>query len=215
MHIERDYSVSVEFLITCFFVVITPGTGMIYTLACTLGYGLRAGLLAALGGTLSIISHIAAAILGLAALLHASALAFQVIKFAGVAYLIYMAYKMLRDKSQFDAEALKPGEKTSRSGFAIVRDGILLNLLNPKLSIFFLAFLPQFIDVKAVNPVADMAMLGGVFMLMTFLVFAIVGLAAASVRDQVLSRPGVMNWLKRGFAVTFVALGARLALTER
>ena len=206
---------SPEFLITSLFVVITPGTGMIYTLACTLGYGFRAGLLAALGGTLSIISHIAAAILGLAALLHASALAFQVIKFAGVAYLIYMAYKMLRDNSQLDADALSETGASKRSGLVIVRDGILLNLLNPKLSIFFLAFLPQFIDVTAADPVADMALLGGIFMLMTFIVFAMVGLAAASVRDQVLSRPAVMNWLKRGFAATFVALGARLALTER
>ncbi len=188
---------------------------MIYTLACTLGFGLRSGLLGALGGTLSIISHITAAILGLAALLHASAMAFQVIKFAGVAYLIYMAYKMLRDKSQLNAQALGHDDAQPRSDFIIVRDGILLNLLNPKLSIFFLAFLPQFVDVNAANPVVDMAMLGGVFMVMTFGVFAIVGVAAASVRDKVLAQPSVMNWLKRGFAATFVALGARLALSEQ
>ena len=206
---------SIEFFITSLFVVITPGTGMIYTLACSLGYGFRAGVLAALGGTLSIISHITAAILGLAALLHASALAFQIIKFAGVAYLIFMAWQMLRDRGALNADDLRAEDKSSRSNLVIVRDGILLNLLNPKLSIFFLAFLPQFIDVSAASPVADMVLLGGIFMLMTFAVFVLVGAAAASVRDQVLSRPSVTNWLKRGFAATFVALGARLALTER
>nr|WP_321458504.1 LysE family translocator [uncultured Cohaesibacter sp.] len=206
---------SVEFLITSFFIVIMPGTGMIYTLMVTLRRGLRMGLLAALGGTLSIISHITAAVLGLAALLHASAMAFQMVKFAGVAYLLFMAYKMMRDKEHFDAEHLAAGPAQKRTAYGVVRDGILLNLLNPKLSIFFLAFLPQFIDPKAASPVLDMIELGAVFMVMTFAVFALVSFAAASVRDKLLSRPAVMAWLKRGFAATFVALGAKLALTQR
>nr|WP_321482928.1 LysE family translocator [uncultured Cohaesibacter sp.] len=204
-----------EFFLTSLFIVITPGTGMIYTLVVTLRRGLRMGLLAALGGTLSIISHITAAVLGLAALLHASAMAFQMVKFAGVAYLLYMAYKMLKDKEQFDAESLDAEPVHGPSALGIVRDGILLNLLNPKLSIFFLAFLPQFVDVNTASPMLDMVELGGVFMVMTLLVFAIVGVAAASVRDKLLSRPAVMAWLKRGFAATFVALGAKLALTQR
>ncbi|WP_114008954.1 LysE family translocator [Cohaesibacter intestini] len=206
---------SPEFLLTSLFIVITPGTGMIYTLVSTLSHGFRAGLIAALGGTLSIISHITAAILGVAALLHASALAFQVVKFAGVAYLLFMAYQMIRDRSRFDRSTLEPEHQVRRSSASIIRDGILLNLLNPKLSIFFLAFLPQFISVEATNPVGDMIYLGGVFMAMTFVVFALVAGAAAQVRDQLLARPGVMTWLKRGFAASFVALGARLALTER
>lgn len=173
------------------------------------------GLLAALGGTLSIISHITAAVLGLAALLHASAIAFQMVKFAGVAYLLFMAYKMLKDKEQFDADHLDDASVQGPSALGIVRDGILLNLLNPKLSIFFLAFLPQFIDVNTASPMFDMVELGGIFMVMTLLVFALVGVAAASVRDKLLSRPAVMAWLKRGFAATFVALGAKLALTQR
>ncbi len=206
---------SPEFLLTSFFIVITPGTGMIYTLVSTLSHGLRAGLIAALGGTLSIISHITAAILGVAALLHASALAFQMVKFAGVAYLLYMAYQMIRDRSRFDSATLEPEQQARRSSLSIIRDGILLNLLNPKLSIFFLAFLPQFISVEAVNPIGDMIYLGAIFMIMTFVVFAIVAAAAAQVRDQLLARPSVMTWLKRSFAASFVLLGARLALTER
>nr|WP_319513059.1 LysE family translocator [uncultured Cohaesibacter sp.] len=206
---------TIEFLLTSLFIVITPGTGMIYTLVVTLRRGLRMGLLAALGGTLSIISHITAAVLGLAALLHASAMAFQMVKFAGVAYLLFMAYKMLKDKEQFDADHLDDASVQGPSALGIVRDGILLNLLNPKLSIFFLAFLPQFIDVNTASPMFDMVELGGIFMVMTLLVFALVGVAAASVRDKLLSRPAVMAWLKRGFAATFVALGAKLALTQR
>lgn len=206
---------SIEYLITCFFVVITPGTGMIFTLACALSYGFRASVLAALGGTLSIISHICAAILGLAALLHASALAFQLVKLAGVVYLLFMAYRMLKDKDQLNPDNLQKGQGNKRNGLIIVRDGILLNLLNPKLSVFFLAFLPQFVDVASVNPIFEMAMLGGVFMLMTFVVFVAAGLAASHVRETILSRPNAIHWLKRSFAVAFVAMSARLALTER
>ena len=188
---------------------------MIFTLVVTLRRGFQMGVLAALGGTLSIISHITAAVLGLAALLHASAMAFQLVKFAGVAYLLFMAYKMMKDREQFDVENMSSGEARKQSALGVVRDGILLNLLNPKLSIFFLAFLPQFIDLDTTSPIADMIELGGVFMALTFVVFVMVAGAAASVRDKLLSRPAVMAWLKRGFAATFVALGAKLALTQR
>nr|WP_319388941.1 LysE family translocator [uncultured Cohaesibacter sp.] len=206
---------SIEFFITSLFIVITPGTGMIYTLLITLRRGLRMGVLAALGGTLSILSHMTAAVLGVAALLHASAMAFQMVKFAGVAYLLFMAYRMMKDKEQFDPDQLKGDEPHKKTAFGVMRDGILLNLLNPKLSIFFLAFLPQFIDVNTTSPLGDMVELSAVFMAMTFVVFALVAAAAASVRDKLLSRPQVMAWLKRGFAATFVALGAKLALTQR
>ncbi|WP_119307595.1 LysE family translocator [Cohaesibacter haloalkalitolerans] len=206
---------SVEFFITSLFIVVTPGTGMIYTLLITLRRGLRMGVLAALGGTLSILSHMTAAALGVAALLHASAMAFQMVKFAGVAYLLFMAYRMMKDKEQFDPDQLKGDEPHKKTAVGVMRDGILLNLLNPKLSIFFLAFLPQFIDINTTSPLADMVVLSAVFMAMTFVVFAMVAAAAASVRDKLLSQPQVMTWLKRGFAATFVALGAKLALTQR
>nr|WP_319485262.1 LysE family translocator [uncultured Cohaesibacter sp.] len=206
---------SIEFFITSLFIVITPGTGMIYTLLITLRRGLRLGLLAALGGTLSILSHMTAAALGVAALLHASAMAFQLVKFAGVAYLLFMAYRMMKDREQFDPDQLKSDEPHKKTAFGVMRDGILLNLLNPKLSIFFLAFLPQFIDINTTSPLGDMVALSAVFMAMTFVVFALVAAAAASVRDKLLSQPQVMTWLKRGFAATFVALGAKLALTQR
>ncbi len=184
---------------------------MIYTLACSLSRGWKGGFFGALGSTLSIVPHILAAVFGLAAILHASAVAFQVVKFAGVAYLLYMAWGIIRDSSTFTIQ----GEKDNRSNGKIVFHGILASVLNPKLSVFFLAFLPQFISASAPNPISQMFGLGFVFMAMTFIVFLAVGFAAATVRDKVISRPNVVRWLKRSFALSFVMLAAKLGTTDR
>jgi len=202
---------SIEFLVTSLIVVASPGIGVLYTLAVGLSRGARLSIVAAFACTLGIVPHIAAAVLGLAALLHTSALLFQMLKYAGVAYLLYMAWQVLRERG-----ALAIGnEGKARSAADIVTTGILINILNPKLSIFFLAFLPQFVSVSDPAPLARMLELSLVFMAMTFAVFVLYGLTAASVRDYVVSRPQVMTWLRRVFAGAFVALGARLALAER
>ena len=200
-----------EFLVTSFIVVISPGTGVVYTLAAGLSRGARASIVAAFGCTLGIVPHMAAAILGLAALLHTSALAFQTFKYLGVAYLLYMAWSTLRETGALRVEE----ELGARSALRVTITGILINILNPKLSIFFLAFLPQFISHEEAQPLATMLGLSGVFMLMTFVVFVGYGLFAAAVRDHVISRPRVLLWMRRAFAAAFVALGARLALSER
>ncbi|GAB6053755.1 LysE family translocator [Magnetospira thiophila] len=200
-----------EFLITSFVVVLAPGTGVLYTLAVGLGQGSRASVAAAVGCTLGIVPHLAAAVLGLAALLHASAVAFQTVKIAGVLYLLYLAWQALRRKGGILVE-----EKTSRSSsFSIAVKGILVNILNPKLSLFFFAFLPQFVTSGVASPTWEMVVLGGVFMAMTLGVFVIYGLLAASVRDHVISNPRVLAWMRYSFAGCFAALGARLALAER
>ena len=199
------------FLLTALIVVLIPGTGVIYTLAIALGRGGPASVSAAFGCTIGIVPHISAAILGLAALLHASALLFQTVKFAGVLYLLWMAWSALREKGMLDAQP----ERSAMSHAAIVRRGFLINILNPKLSVFFLAFLPQFVPPDTANPAMTMAFLGAVFMAMTFVVFVLYGLFAAAVRDHVVSRPAVMAWMRRAFAAAFVGLGVRLALTER
>ncbi|AZQ34610.1 MULTISPECIES: LysE family translocator [Streptomyces] len=200
---------SLAFLLTTLVVVATPGTGVVYTLAAGLSRGRRASVVAAFACTLGIVPHMLATITGLAALLHASATAFQILKYAGVAYLLYMAWAMLRDK---DAIAVDEGAAPLSSGRVIVR-GVLINILNPKLTMFFLAFLPQFVDPGAANALPRMLALSAVFMAMTFAVFAAYGVLAASVRDHVISRPRVMAWLRRTFAGAFVALGAKLAWT--
>lgn len=201
---------SPEFLFTSLIVVASPGTGAIYTIAAGLTQGARASALAAFACTLGILPHMAAAITGLATLLHQSPLAFDLIKYAGVAYLLWMAWLTLQDHGPLQVEG-----RAARPARAVLIEGVAINLLNPKLSIFFFAFLPQFISSTDPAPVLTMTGLSLVFMAMTFVVFALYGLFAARMRDQVLSRPAVLAWLRRGFAVAFVALGARLALAER
>ena len=202
---------SIEFLLTSFIVIISPGTGVLYTLAAGLSRGSRASVVAAFGCTIGIVPHMAAAIMGLAALLHTSALAFQTFKYLGVAYLLYMAWNTLRERGALKVEQ----EVGARSAVQVTVTGILINVLNPKLSIFFLAFLPQFVSAGDPHPLARMPVLSSVFMLMTFVVFVGYGLFAASIRDHVISRPRALTWMRRSFAAAFVALGARLALTER
>ncbi len=199
---------SLQFLVTAFIVVIAPGTGVIYTLALGLGQGRRASVWAALGCTFGIVPHLLAATLGLAAVLHTSAVLFNVVKFAGVAYLLFLAYGALR---QGGALAVSPA-RTSDSGLAIARRGALINILNPKLSIFFLALLPPFLSGNPATATAEMALMGAVFMALTFVVFVVYGLFAALVRDWVLASERTMQWLNRSFAAIFAALAARLAL---
>jgi len=202
---------SIEFLITSLIVVASPGTGVLYTLATGLSRGSRASVVAAFGCTLGIVPHMAAAILGLAALLHTSALAFQTFKYLGVAYLLYMAWNALREHGALRVE----GEVGARSAVQVTITAILINILNPKLSIFFLAFLPQFVSATEAHPLSRMLELSAVFILMTFVVFVGYGLCAASIRTHVISRPRVLTWMRRTFAAAFVALGAKLALDDR
>jgi threonine/homoserine/homoserine lactone efflux protein len=203
--------VSIEFLLTSLIVVASPGTGVLYTLAAGLSRGARASVIAAFACTLGIIPHMAAAITGLAALLHTSALAFEVIKYLGVAYLLYMAWNTLGEKGALSVET----ETAPRSVRQVIVSGILINILNPKLSIFFFAFLPQFVSTTEPNALPRMLELSGVFMLLTFVIFAAYGIFAASVRSHVISRPRVLTWMRRTFAAAFVALGAKLAFTDR
>ena len=202
---------SVEFLITSLIVVASPGTGVIYTLAAGLSRGARASIVEAFGCTLGIMPHIAAAILGLAALLHTSALAFQIFKYLGVAYLLYMAWNTLQEHGTLRVEK----QTAVRTHRQIVVEAVLINILNPKLSIFFLAFLPQFVNASEAQPLLRMSELSAIFMLMTFVVFVGYGLFAASVREHVISRPRVVTWMRRAFAGAFALLGAKLALSER
>lgn len=200
-----------EFLLTSFIVVASPGTGVLITLAAGLSRGARASIVAAFGCTLGILPHMAAAVSGLAALLHASALAFEAVKYLGVAYLLFMAWQVLKEKGTLSVEP----EATARPVRQVIVSAILANALNPKLSIFFFAFLPQFVSPAEVSPILRMTELSLVFMLMTFGVFVIYGFFAASVRNHVISRPAILAWMRRTFAAAFVLLGARLALSER
>ncbi len=202
---------SIEFLVTSLIVVASPGTGVLYTLASGLSRGARASFVAAFGCTLGIVPHMVAAVMGLAAVLHTSAVAFQTLKYLGVAYLLYMAWSTLREGGALSVDR----EVSPRSAAQVVVHAILINVLNPKLSIFFLAFLPQFISAGEPRPVARMLELSAVFMLLTLVVFTGYGLFASSVRTHIIARPRVLTWMRRAFAGAFAALGAKLALADR
>jgi threonine/homoserine/homoserine lactone efflux protein len=202
--------ISIEFLITSLIVVLIPGTGVIYTVSTGLVQGRRASVYAALGCTAGILPHLAATVAGLAAVMHASALAFQVLKVVGVLYLFYVAYATWRDKSAFAVDA-----QVSRSTAAgLVVKALLLNVLNPKLTIFFLAFLPQFVDPSTDQPLLQLLQLSAVFMAMTFVVFVVYGFIAHAFRKLVIESPRVQKWLRYSFSAAFAGLGARLAMTD-
>ena len=207
----RGAAVSIDFLVTSLIVVVSPGIGVLYTLTAGLSRGSRASVIAALGCTLGIVPHMAAAIMGLAALLHTSALAFQTLKYLGVAYLLYLAWNILKERGSLRVEK----EIGPRSATQVITSAIPINTLNPKLSIFFLAFLPQFVSANEPYPLARMLELSAVFMLLTFVVFVGYGVFAAAVRTHVISRPRVLTWMRRSFAGAFAAPGAKLALADR
>jgi threonine/homoserine/homoserine lactone efflux protein len=202
---------SIDFLVTTLIIVVSPGTGVLFTMATGLSRGSRASVVAAFGCTLGIVPHMAAAILGLAALLHTSALAFQTFKYLGVAYLLYMAWMTLKEHGALKIEK----EVGARSAIQVIVSAILINILNPKLSIFFFAFLPQFVNAGEPDPLLRMSELSGVFMALTFVVFVGYGLFAASIRNHVISRPKVLTWMRRSFAGAFALLGAKLAFADR
>ena len=202
---------STAFLVTSLVVVASPGTGVLFTLAAGLSRGRRASIVAAFGCTLGIVPHMAAAILGLAALLHTSAIAFQTLKYLGVAYLLYLAWTTLREHGALSVDP----NVGARSSAQVILAAVAVNVLNPKLSIFFLAFLPQFVAGDEPRRVAQMLELSAAFMLLTFAVFVVYGLFAAAIREHLVARPRVLTWMRRTFAGAFVALGAKLALAER
>lgn len=202
---------SAEFLLTSLVVVLIPGTGVIFTVSSGLMHGRRASLFASLGCTLGIVPHLLATILGLAVVMHTSAVAFQVLRYAGAAYLLYLAIATWRDRSAFSVQAVR----RKGGGASLVLRAFLLNILNPKLTIFFLAFLPQFVAADSLSPLAQLLGLSVVFMVMTFVVFAIYGQLAHVFRTAVIESPRVQGWMRRSFAAAFACLGVQLALTER
>jgi threonine/homoserine/homoserine lactone efflux protein len=198
--------VSTQFLLTSLIVVATPGTGVVYTVAAGLAHGARTSVVAAFGCTLGIVPHMIAALTGLAALLRASGVAYETVKYCGVAYLLYMAWSTWRETGALTVQT----DTAPRPARSVILSGVLINLLNPKLTLFFFAFLPQFVEPNDPRALA----LSGVFMAMTFVVFVAYGRFAAAMRERVLARPHVLTWIRRMFAGAFAALGARLAFTR-
>lgn len=202
---------SAEFWITSLVVVLLPGTGVIYTLSTGLLLGWRASIAAAAGCTLGIVPHLTACILGLSAIVHMSAVAFQTIKYAGAAYLVYLAWSMWRETGGIRFQT----QGQSMASRQIIVKGLLINILNPKLSIFFLAFLPLFVPTGSVSPTLHMIALSAVFMGLTLIIFILYGICAHSIRARLSRSERTVRRIQRAFALTFGALGLKLALTEQ
>jgi threonine/homoserine/homoserine lactone efflux protein len=202
---------SVEFLLTSLVVVLIPGTGVLYTVSSSIGGGWRRGLFAAIGCTLGIVPHMLAAMLGLSAIMQAGSMVFEVIRYAGVIYLVFMGFSMIRDAGTLP---LDDGNASIDPMGPVVWRGILLNVLNPKLTVFFFAFLPQFLDASPGLLDSKLIGLGGIFMLMTLVVFAVYALASAAIRDLVLAAPVARRWIERALGALLIGFAARLALTD-
>jgi threonine/homoserine/homoserine lactone efflux protein len=203
---------SVEFLLTSLVVAAIPGTGVVYTVSSSIGGGWRRGLFAAIGCTLGIVPHILAAMLGLSAIMQAGSVVFEAVRWAGVAYLVFMGVSMIREGGTLQ---LDDQDDQHGSMGLVVRRGIVLNLLNPKLTMFFFAFLPQFLNTPPGLLDLRLIGLGGIFMLMTLAVFAVYAYASATVRDRVLGAPVILRWVKRSLGALLIGLAARLAVTDR
>ncbi|EHL9563639.1 LysE family translocator [Salmonella enterica subsp. enterica serovar Altona] len=202
---------NIDFLLTSLIVVASPGTGVLYTVACGLSRGVRTDVVAAFGCTLGIIPHMLTAVLGFAAVFTTSPVAFDIVKYAGVAYLIYMAIMTLREKSPLQID----DKSETRSTVKIIISAIFLNLLNPKLPIFFLAFLPQFVELNDPHPVSHMFNLSAIFMLITFIVFVLYGTFAAFMRSCILSTPRILRLMRITFAGGFIGLAVKLAVSHQ
>ena len=204
--------VSMEFLLTSLILVLIPGTGVIYTISTGIFLGVRASFAAALGCTLGILPSMLASIFGLAVILHTSALAFQVIKFIGVAYLLYLAWSIWKDSGEMQ---LENKQELKVNLLQVALKGCLINVLNPKLTIFFLAFLPQFISSSVGSVTSQMLLLGGIFMAITFFIFILYGMLASKVRQYLIGSSKITKYLQQTFAASFALLGVKLALTDR
>lgn len=206
---------SVEFLLTSLIVVLIPGTGVVYTISSSVGGGRRRGLFAAVGCTLGIVPHMSAAMLGLSGIMQAGAVVFEVVRWAGVAYLIFIGVLMIRNAGTLALDNRDDENASVGTMSVVVKRGVLLNVLNPKLTLFFFAFLPQFLDASPGLLDPRLIWLGGIFMLMTLAVFAVYALASAAARDLILGAPVARRWIERSLGALLIGFAARLALTDR
>lgn len=195
------------FLLTSLLIVVSPGTGVVYTLAMSLSQGMRAGILATIGCALGVVPHLVLAISGAALFLQGHPQALTLLKYAGGVWLLYLAWQLYRDESAIQVA----GSGQTPQGARIVWSGILMNLLNPKLTLFFFAFLPQFVTDEN-QAFRQMTLLGMAFILMTFLVFLLYGLFAAALREQLFSRPLLLSGFRRVTALVLGLLSVKLAL---
>jgi threonine/homoserine/homoserine lactone efflux protein len=192
--------------------IATPGQDMIYVITRALAQGRFAGLCSALGVCIGILVHTALAALGVGAILHASEDLFVALKLAGAAYLVYLGVRMILSR---DARSEIGATKTTLSPGALIWQGVLSNVTNPKIVLFFFAFLPQFVDPASEHATRDLAFLGVLYAVLALPVKATVAVIAGSLSERVLRNPSAITWMNRVSGGVLVALGLRLATTQR
>lgn len=201
---------SVEFFLVSLILAIVPGTGVVFTLACAMSQGLRGAIWGAVAGAVGVIPHLVAAGLGLSALLLAYPAIYDGLRILGGAYLLWLALQAWRQRHS----ALEAGS-VSASGARIVAQGALINLLNPKLTLFFVSFLPQFVPATDPAPMLTMGLMGLVLVAQTFVVFLVYGAVAARAGDLLRRRPRIMTLFHTAIATLFAGLGLRVILAGR
>ncbi|MCP5076388.1 MAG: LysE family translocator [Rhodobacteraceae bacterium] len=197
---------SPEFFLVALVLAMIPGTGVLFAVSCGLSHGIRGAVWGAVAGALGVVPHIVAVGLGISAILHAGSTVFEIIRIAGAVYLVYLAIKTW----QSARVSLPEADKTPVGAGQIITRGVLINLLNPKLTLFFLAFLPQFLTPDTPGFATDVAMMGGVLVAQTFCVFLAYGLGASWMRRRLLGNPGWLVRCNQGVAALFAGLGASI-----
>lgn len=204
-----------QFVLTSIVVTAAPGAGALFTVAAGLSRGARAGLIAAAGCTVGIVPHMMLALSGVAAVLAASPVAFGTVKWLGVGYLLYLAWGTWRHRGVLAPPVDDANEQSRPTVFRTIGSAVLVNLLNPKLTVFFFVFLPMFVDPDEPGALGHMTVLALVFMAITVAIFAVYGLCAAWLRRYVIGNPVVTGWIHRICAVSFVALAVVVAVSHR
>lgn len=189
---------------------LAPGPDNIFVITQGIARGRKAAIVTALGMCSGVSVHTTAAAFGISALFYSSMVAFNTVKYAGAAYLLYLAYKTLRERS-----AIRLAQADDRPGSALFKRGFIMNVLNPKVAMFFLAFLPQFVSPTASHFALQMLLLGFIFMLQALVIFCLIGYFSGSIGNLILTRPRIGKYFDFLTAGVFASLGIRLALAER
>jgi threonine/homoserine/homoserine lactone efflux protein len=198
------------FLLASLVVIVTPGQDMVLVMSRSIGQGSQAGIATAAGVSVGLLGHTLLATLGLGALLHASELLFQALKLLGAAYLVYLGVRLLRAGATH--HRLHPA--SNRSLPRVFLEGALSNLSNPKVALFYFAFLPQFVSASAPQPALCLLILGMAFAALTFLIKGPIGYFAGALSGWLRSYPAVLAWINRASGVVLIGLGVRLAFEE-
>lgn len=189
-----EQSQLVYFIAASAALTLLPGPDILFVITQSISQGKKAGIVTASGLCTGVLAHTTAAALGISALVYKSALAFEIVKYAGAAYLLYLAWKALKESEELVSSA--PVRETD--AFALYRRGIFMNVLNPKVALFFLAFLPQFVNIDSGNVPMQMIFLGIIFMVQAWLIFSAISVFAGTIGEKIIQKPRIGRYIKWG-----------------